>query len=100
MAYSTKGLKDIVRSGVGIWTLDTVDSLATAIGAGYITDATTTLLGKGVAGRGMALGDLVTIRSGVDNAQTPTTYTKVTPAYVSALNTTTGAGTLSVQQLS
>lgn len=101
MSYSTLGLKCQVNSaGVSEWALFTVDDLATATGSGYVTDAGPANSGKGAPGRGIKLFDKVTIYSGVDSATAPTSVTKVTPAYVSALSSSTGAATLAVVALS
>ena len=101
MAYSSLGLKCQVNSaGVSMWALYTVDSLATSVGSGYVTDAGTASSGKGAAGRGMKLFDFVLIFSGCDSATAPTSLTKVTPAYVSALSSSTGAATLTAVALS
>ena len=94
MAYDTKGLYAIANnSRLQIWGLDTVDAIVTSAAAGYITDAITAALGKGVAGKGMRIGDTVLLRV-VDNVQTPTSVSDEGWYYVSALNTTTGAATL------
>lgn len=99
--YKTGGLKCIANSaGVSEWVLFSEDALATAIGSGYITDAGPGASGKGAPGRGLRLFDKVTIYSGVDSALNPTSVSKVTPAYVSAVSGTTGAGTLAVVALS
>ena len=99
--YKTGGLKCITNSaGVSEWALFSEDDLATATGSSYVTDAGPAASGKGAPGRGMKLFDRVTIYSGVDSATAPTSVSKVTPAYVSALSASTGAATLAVVALS
>lgn len=101
MSYSTTGLACITQgTGVNVWILKTVDALATAVGAGYVTDATTASSGAGAPGKGMKFGDLVFIYSGVDSITAMTSVTKITPAYVSTLSTSTGAATLTAVALS
>lgn len=99
MAYSTTGLKAIARYGdQQVWELKTVDSLATAVGSNYVSDATSVGT-RGAAGRGMKTGDIVWIYSGVDSITAMTSFTKLTPAGA-VVNSTTGAATLTAVALS
>lgn len=94
MAYVSSGCYALTNTGrASIWCLDTTDAIGTSAAAGYISDAITTLAGKGVAGKGFRIGDTVLIRV-VDSVTTPTTISDAGWYYVSALNTTTGAATL------
>lgn len=101
MAYSTLGLK-LKSQGAGVneYVLLTVDSLATATGSGYITDAGTASSGAGAPGKGLKVGDIVHLFSGVDSVTAMTSITKYTPCYVSAVSASTGAGTIVVAALS
>lgn len=94
MAYATAGLK-MVRSGVvNEWILDTVDAVATAVGAGYITDAGPTAV---LPGKGMKIGDPVLVRvvgALPATGEAPATCTDQAWAFVSGINATTGAGSL------
>jgi hypothetical protein len=96
MAYATAGLKQ-TRSGVyNEWLLDTVDSVATATGAGYISDGTSSSTNS-TPGRGMQIGDQVLIRvvgALTANGSPPATVTDCAWAFVSTANTTTGAVSL------
>src|ERR1700680_2770097 len=61
MAYVTKQLSKIAQDlggGQSLWTLFGSDSIATVLGAGYITDA---------GNKGMRLGDWVLVASGTLN---------------------------------
>jgi len=58
MAYSTTGLRMVRAGTINEWVLYTTDPIATALGAGYISDAAAT--GQS-AGKGMAPGDKVTV---------------------------------------
>lgn len=96
MAYATAGLRQIVCSSVNIWVLDTVDSVATASGAGYISDATSSST-NGTPGRGMQIGDAVLIRvvgALTSNGIPPATCTDQAWAFVSGLTSSTGVGNL------
>lgn len=96
MAYSTTGLHRLNDGSVNIWVLDTVDSVATALGAGYISDATSSTT-YSTPGRGMKVGDPVLIRvvgAVPVNGTPPATCTDQSWAFVSGLNATTGAGSL------
>lgn len=97
MAYDSRGLHMILPGMTNVWVLDTVDTLVSAVGAGYIADATSSTT-SGTAGRGMQLGDLVHIRvvaavplNGTPPAAAPTAYRT---AVVTGLNAATGAGSL------
>ena len=94
MAYVSSGLYVLSNtSRASVWCLDTTDAIGTSAAASYISDAITTLAGKGVAGKGMKIGDIVYLRV-VDSVTAPTTCSDVGVYFVSALNTTTGAATL------
>lgn len=94
MAYVSSGFYALMNTGrAQIWCLDTTDAIATSAAAGYISDAITTLSGKGVAGKGVRIGDTVLLRV-VDSVTAPTSISDSGWYYVSALNTTTGAATL------
>jgi hypothetical protein len=94
MAYDTRGLIPLMNASLNqIWQLRTVDALAGVTAAGYISDAGPTASGKGVAGRGLRLGDTVRAMT-VDNVVTPTTVTAAGIYVVSAINAATGAGTI------
>lgn len=94
MAYNTLGLMALQQSGQQtIWLLRTVDIVGDADATGYITDATTAGSGKGAPGKGMQLGDPVFVIV-VDSVTAPTSVSDTGWYYVSALNTTTGAGTI------
>lgn len=94
MAYVSSGFYALYNGGrKTVWALDTTDAIATSAAAGYISDAITAASGKGVAGKGVKIGDTVLL-SVVDNVVTPTSISDQGWYYVSALNTTTGAATL------
>lgn len=94
MAFAPGGLICTLNSAdVSYWHLKTVDAVGTVVGAGYLTGATTSLAGKGVAGRGMKLGDPVFVQV-VDSVSAPTAVSDCGWYYVSGLNGSTGAGTL------
>ena len=94
MAYDTRGLIPLMNSSINqVWQLRTVDALAGVTAAGYISDAGPTSSGKGVAGRGVRLGDTVRAMT-VDNVVTPTTITAAGMYFVSSINAATGAATL------
>ena len=99
MAYNSTGLYKMANMGRrSIWCLETVEAVGDADASGYITDAGTTSSGKGVAGKGMQLGDLVwviVVGSGeVGILPGSQTISDVGWYYVSALSTSTGAGTI------
>lgn len=94
MAYVSSGFYALMNTGrCQVWCLDTVDAIATSAAASYISDATTTLAGKGVPGKGCRIGDAVLLRV-VDSVTAPTSVSDEGWYYISALNTTTGAATL------
>lgn len=96
MAYSTAGLRQIVCGAVNVWCYDTTDSVATATGAGYFTDGTSSTTSQ-TPGRGMQVGDAVLIRvvgAVTANGIPPATCTDQAWAFVSTANTTTGAVSL------
>lgn len=98
MAYATAGLRRITNGSVSMWALDTVDSVATATGAGYVTDGTSSTTSQ-TPGRGMHVGDPVLIRvvgALTGNGIPPATCTDQAWAYVSTANTTTGAVSLTL----
>lgn len=99
MAYSSTGLYAMGAMGRRtIWCLETVEAVGDADAPGYITDAITAASGKGAPGKGMQLGDLVfviVVGSGeVGIAPNSQTISDTGMYYVSALNTSTGAGTI------
>lgn len=99
MSYSSTGLYALSSMGRRtIWCLETDDIVGDADATGYITDATTAASGKGAPGKGMQLGDLVWVivvsTANIGNAPNTQTISDVGWYYVSALNTTTGAGTI------
>lgn len=94
MAYNSAGLICLSNTSINsVWLLRTVDALASCDATGYITDASTAGSGKGAAGRGMKLGDIVFVQV-VDSVTAPTTCTASSTAHVSAINASTGVGTL------
>lgn len=96
MAYSTTGLRRVDLGCVSLWLLDTVDSVATATGAGYITDGTSSTTSS-TPGKGMNVGDPVLVRvvgAIPTNGNPPATNTDQAWAFVSTANTTTGACSL------
>lgn len=94
MAYNTAGLMALQQSGQQtMWLLRTVDIVGDADAPDYITDATTAGSGKGAPGKGMRLGDPVFVVV-VDSVSAPTSVSDTGWYYVSALNTTTGTGTI------
>jgi hypothetical protein len=94
MAYNNAGLTCLLNSAaVSVWVLKTVDAVGDADAEDYISNAITTASGKGIVGRGMKLGDLVLVMV-VDSVAATTSISDTGWYYVSALNTTTGAGTI------
>lgn len=94
MAYATAGLYALQQTGrKTLWALDTVDIVGDADASGYITDAITASSGKGAPGKGMKLGDLVFVTVW-DSLSAPTSISDTGWYYVSAIDTTTGAGTI------
>lgn len=97
MSYSSTGLYCLSNTGRRrIWCLETVDAVADADATGYITDATTASSGKGAAGKDMQLGDLVwvIVVDTVGALPSAQTISDVGWYYVSAINTSTGVGTI------
>lgn len=96
MAYSTTGLRRMTEGVINIWALQTVDSVATAVGAGYVTDGGATGV---LPGKGMQVGDAVLIMvvgAVPASGEAPATCTDQAWAYVSSINTTTGAASLTL----
>jgi len=97
MAYNSAGLYVMANTGRRrIWCLETTDIVGDADATGYITDATTAGSGKGAPGKGMNVGDLVYVIV-VDSVTAIPSAQSVSDTgvyYVSAINTTTGAGTI------
>lgn len=96
MAYSSSGLRRVVSGPINIWALDLVDTVSNAVGSGFISDAGPTDV---LPGRQMKIGDPVLIRVvGAIPAygEPPAECTDQAWAYVSAINATTGAGTLTL----
>jgi hypothetical protein len=97
MAYNSAGLINLSCTSINSeWLLRTVDALAACDATGYITDASTAGSGKGAVGRGMKLGDVVHVQV-VDSVTAPTSITASSSAFVSAINATTGVGTIIFQ---
>lgn len=95
--YDSAGLYCIANTGRRrIWCLETVDIVGDADATGYITDAVTASSGKGAAGKGLQLGDLVWVVVVDTVAALPSaqTISDVGWYYVSAINTSTGVGTI------
>jgi len=94
MSYNNAGLICLSNTSINsVWLLRTVDSLASVDAAGYITGAATAGSGKGAAGRGMKIGDIVHVQV-VDSVTAPTSVTASSSGFISAINATTGAATL------
>lgn len=94
MSYNSAGLICLSNTSINsVWLLRTVDALASVDASGYITDAGPAAGGKGAPGRGMKLGDIVHVQL-VDSVTAPTSITASSTGFVSALNATTGAGTI------
>lgn len=96
MAYDTRGLRSIVAGAVNVWVLDSPDALATVFAASYISDATSSTTNS-TPGRGMQIGDVVvarTVGALTFNGIPPATATATRVGFVSGLNATTGAGSL------
>ena len=98
MAYANAGLRRNDVGSVTMWVLDTVDSIATATGAGYVSNGAASSTGN-TAGRGMSVGDPVLIRvvgALTGNGIPPVACTDQAWAFVSTANTTTGACSLTL----
>lgn len=97
MAYNSAGLYCVANTARRrIWVLETTDIVGDADASGYITDATTASSGKGAPGKGLQLGDLVYVIV-VDSVTALPSAQSISDTglyYVSAINTTTGAGTI------
>lgn len=94
MAYNSAGLICLGNTSINsVWLLRTEDALASCDATGYITDASTAGSGKGAPGRGMKLGDIVHVQV-VDSVAAPTSITASSAGFVSAINATTGVGTI------
>lgn len=96
MAYATAGLKQVMNGAVNVFVLDTVDSVATATGSGYVSDGASSTTNQ-TPGRGMEIGDVVLIRvvgALTANGAPPASVTDTAWCHVSAANKTTGACTL------
>jgi hypothetical protein len=94
MAYAASGLICLSNTSIqSVWLLRTVDALGAADATGYITDASTAGSGKGAAGRGLKLGDIIFVQT-VDSVTAPTSITAQSTGFVSAINATTGVGTV------
>lgn len=96
MAYQPTGLICLVQgTKQSVWMLRTSDAVGTSAAAGYITDAGTAGSGKGAAGRGMKIGDVVLIHVySAGTVDAPTAYSDFGLYGVSVINATTGAATL------
>lgn len=95
--YDTKGLYLLSNTGRrNLWVLETVDIVGDADATGYISDGQTAGSGKGAVGKGMQLGDLVWVVVVDTVAALPSSQTvsDVGWYYVSAVNATTGACTI------
>jgi len=97
MSYNSAGLYVLANSGRRrVWVLETVEAVGDADAAGYITDAGPAGSGKGAPGKGMQLGDLVLVIvvNTVGILPASQTISDVGWYYVSAVDGTTGAGTI------
>lgn len=94
MAYTTASLYCLSNTSVNSdWLYRTTDALAGVDAAGYFSDAAAASSGKGAAGRGLRVGDRVTVQV-VDSITTPTSVTAQSVGVIASINSTTGAGTL------
>lgn len=94
MAYSTNGLRMLSSGIVNTWILDTVDAVTSVVGAGYVSDAGPTATAPG---KGMQIGDAVFCRVMTAlpaSQEAPADCTDSAWLHVSAIDGTTGAGTL------
>jgi len=96
MAYDSTGLYCLANTGhASMWVMRTEDAVGTADGAGYITDADTADSGKGAAGKGMKIGDMVFVQVvSAGTVAVPTAFSDTGWYYVSAISASTGAGTI------
>lgn len=99
MSYATAELRlltdRLVADGMNHWSYDTADSMAAVLATGYFADGGKVLSVSN--GRGMALGDKVTVRRWAD-LSTKTTILSVTEHHVNTVNATTGVVTISGTQ--
>ena len=94
MSYSTSGLLCLSNASANShWIYRTTDALAGVDLAGYFSDAGPASSGKGAAGRGLKVGDVVHCQV-VDSISEPTAITAQSTGFISAISATTGAGTL------
>lgn len=94
MAYTSSSLFCMSYTSVNShWLYRTTDALAAVDAAGYFSDAGPTSSGKGAPGRGMKVGDLVTVQV-VNSITTPTSVTAQSDGVIASINSSTGAGTL------
>lgn len=76
----------LVADGMSVWVLDTVDTLAAALAATYISNAMKTLTGVNAPGYGVAVGDKVIIRRWTDlTSKIAANFLGFTEHYVLAL---------------
>ena len=95
--YQPAGLICIANSAaLSVWLLRSEDAVGDADATGYITDASTAGSGKGAAGRGMRVGDIVFYQQigASQDVTAPTSITAAETCHVSAINATTGVGTI------
>lgn len=91
MAYTSSTFK-LVRGGVvNEWLYDSDDTLATVLGAGYVTGAVT--ISRSTIGKGLVEGDRVLFRR-FGTVGTPSTFAGSWDLVVGSVNTTTGTATL------
>lgn len=94
MPYTTNSLFCLSNTSINSqWLYRTTDALAVVDAAAYFTDAGPTASGKGLPGRGLKVGDLITVMV-VDSISTPTAVTAMSTGVISAVSASTGAGTL------
>ncbi len=94
MAYTSASLFCLVNSSVqSHWIYRTTDALAAVDAAGYITDAIEQGAGKGAPGKGMKVGDLVTVQV-VDDVAAPTAVTAQSTGVVAGITAATGVANL------
>lgn len=94
MAYDSSGLRRITSGIINMHVLYTTDAVLTATGADYISDAGPTDV---LPGKGLAVGDpvlIIVVGAIPASGEAVATCTDQAWAYVSAINSTTGAGTL------
>ncbi len=94
MAYVSSGLRLRTSGTVNEWILNTTDSVATAMGAGYVSDAGPTDV---LPGRGMQVGDMVFVRVMTalpSDGEAPADCTDTAWSHVSTIHATTGVALL------